>query len=321
MTITVIGHLCLDVIHYPPSEKRQETQSYGGIFFTVAGLANLVEPHTTIVPVAGVGKKEYPNVIEQLSVYPNVDTSGIYTFNGPTNEVHLYYQDDQQRTECSKHIAEPIPFKQIKPHLDVDMILMNMISGFDVTLETLDEMRMMMREKHLPIYFDAHSLSLGIREDYTRFRRPLADWRRWLFSLHAVQMNEEEAPGLTAESFTDEYFAKHVTALNTGVLIITRGANGCTVYVNEQKHLSRHDFAGISIKRHVDATGCGDVFGAAYCAKYLETKNILHSVEFANTVAAYKATIAGSTEIDRLVKFKLEGETTHRAAAHSGAIS
>lgn len=319
MKITVIGHLCLDVVHYPPANGQEhETRSYGGIFFTVAALANLVEPNTTIYPIFGVGKKEYTPLIERLNAYPNVDLSSIFKFNEPTNEVHLYYHDKHQRTECSKHIAEPIHFKRIKPHLDTDMILINMISGFDITLETLDYLRMVVRERYVPVYLDVHSLSLGINKDYTRFRRPVPDWRRWLFWLHAVQMNEEEAAGLTEEKFTEEYFAKQITALNTSALIITRGTNGCTAYISDRKHLLRHDVPGMPIQRHVDATGCGDVFGAAYCAKYLSTKNVLQAIEFANTVAAFKATIAGSTEIDRLANFKLDGKTVNQAATQTG---
>src|SRR5712692_3743579 len=232
MTITVVGHLCLDVIHHTGSKGRErQTQSYGGIFFSIATLANLADQGTTIYPVFGVGKNEFAEFIERVQEYPNVDPAGIFKFDEPTNEVHLTYHDEQQRTECSKHIAEPIPFKRVKPYLATDMVLINMVSGSDITLETMDEVRASVRERHVPVYFDVHSLSLGIKEDYTRFRRPLPEWRRWLFWLHAVQMNEEEAAGLSPEEFTEEYFAKQATALNTSALIITRGARGCTAHI------------------------------------------------------------------------------------------
>ena len=113
---------------------------------------------------------------------------------------------------------------------------------------------------------------------------------------------------MTEERFTDDEFAKQVTALNTPTLIITRGAQGCSVYTDEHKHVSRRDIPGVPIARSVDATGCGDVFGAAYCAKYLTTHNVLQAAEFANTVAACNASIAGSTQIDQLSKFKIAPE-------------
>src|SRR5712671_4881388 len=117
MKIAVIGHLCLDVIHHPDG---LQSEGYGGIFFSIAALANLLSPRDTITPVFGAGKGDYDRLIERLQRYPNVDTTGIYRFGGPTNEVHLYYRDGKERTECSKHISDPIPFKRIREHLATD---------------------------------------------------------------------------------------------------------------------------------------------------------------------------------------------------------
>ena len=160
MKITVIGHLCLDVILHPDGT---ETQSYGGIFFSVAALANLLGSKDTVAPVFGVGKGDYDALIERLTAYPNVDRSGIYSFNGPTNRVRLIYSNTSERTECSKRISEPIPLKKIRPHLDGTMILVNMISGFDITLETFDEIRMGAREESIPIYLDVQRLGIVAR--------------------------------------------------------------------------------------------------------------------------------------------------------------
>ena len=79
-----------------------------------------------------------------------------------------------------------------------------MISGFDITLETLDLIRMEVRDQGTPIHFDFHSLTLGIDADDKRFRRPLPDWRRWCFMLHSIQLSEQEALGLTTERYNEE---------------------------------------------------------------------------------------------------------------------
>lgn len=302
MTITVIGHLCLDVIHHADGT---ETQSYGGIFFSLATLANLLGPRDTIFPVFGVGKDDHAALLERLQAYPNVDPSGIYKFSGPTNQVSLHYRDAHKRTECSKNIAEPIPLKKIKSYLESDMILINMISGLDITLETLDEIRMEVRENHTPIYVDVHSLTLGVNADDTRFHRPVELWRRWLFMLHGAQMNEEEAAVITSERLSEENLGKHTLALNTNVLTITRGERGCTAFVDEKKHIHHVDIEGIRDLPVADPTGCGDVFAAAYCAHYLGSRDIVESARFANTVAARKASMAGSSEIDALAGFRI----------------
>ncbi len=311
MTITVIGHLCLDTIR--PADGI-ETQSFGGIFFSVATLANLLGKNDTIHPVFGVGKTDYDGLIEKLSLYPNVDTSGIYKFNGPTNQVELTYSGNAERIECSKNISEPIPWKKIKPYIESDIILINMTSGFDITLETLDEIRMNTRDNHTPIYMDVHSLTLGIRDDFTRFHRPVDYWRRWLFMLHGVQMNAEEAAILSAEKLDEENLAKHILALNTKALVVTRGKQGCTAFIDEHKHVHRNDIDGITTPNVIDSTGCGDVFASAYCAMYGTSKNILSSVQFANTVAAAKTTSRGSNEIDKLSSFRLMEQTIEEQA-------
>lgn len=302
MKITIIGHLCLDVIHHP---DETETQSYGGIFFSVATLANLLGNQDTVLPVFGVGEKEYEAFLERIKVYPNVDTSGIFKFNGQTNQVRLFYKEGVERVECSKHISEPIPWKKIKSKLDSDIVLVNMISGFDVTLETLDEIRLAIRDDRVPLYLDVHSLSLGIKEDFTRFRRPLEAWRRWLFMLHGVQMNEQEAAGLTMEDFDEPTLAKQILALNTKILALTRAERGFSGFIDDRKHVLRVDGEGVNPGLARDSTGCGDVFAAAYCAHYCYTKNIQESLEFANRVAAAKSQYPGSVEIDRLKEFRL----------------
>ncbi|MBI4547751.1 MAG: carbohydrate kinase family protein [Ignavibacteriae bacterium] len=306
MTITVIGHLCLDVIDHP---NGSETQSYGGIFFSVATLANLLSTSDTIYPVFGVGKKEYDAFIERLRIYPNIDTSGIYRFDAPTNQVRLVYTTSAKRIECSKFIADPIPMKKIEPYLNTDMVLVNMISGFDIRLETLDEIRMVVGEKHTPLYMDVHSLTLGVAEDFTRFHRPVDTWRRWLFMLHAAQMNEEEAAIVSPEKLDEQSLSNHTLTLHTNILIVTRGERGCTLFVAERKRAKRFDIPGISLRQQIDPTGCGDVFAAAYCARYMKTKNILNSAAYANNVAAFKAQLPGSTDIDKLSSFRLQEPT------------
>jgi hypothetical protein len=100
MVITVIGHLCKDVVHLP-DEKEQQQESFGGILFTVLTLANLMSERDLIQPIFGVGQSDYDALMEQLKAYKNIDTSGIFKFKGTTNQVHLFYQKDgQTRIEC-----------------------------------------------------------------------------------------------------------------------------------------------------------------------------------------------------------------------------
>ncbi|MER3525091.1 MAG: hypothetical protein C4326_13845 [Ignavibacteria bacterium] len=300
MNILVIGHLCLDVIH--PVEGA-DIQSYGGIYYAVATLASLMRPPDRVVPVFGVNKNDHAPLLDHLSRFGNVETAGIFTFDQSTNRVHLFYTNQHSRTECSKDIAAPIPFARIEPFLDVDGILVNMISGFDITVNTLDQIRLAVRDRKVPIHFDYHSLTLGVQQNHERFRRPVSDWRRWAFATDTIQLNEEELAGLTIEKLTEEQTVGHFLTLAIKGLIVTRGERGATVYSSDHKRIIRKDIPGLPVERPRDATGCGDVFGAAFHFHYVKTRDLIASAEFANTVAAAKAQIVGAEEITRLRAF------------------
>jgi sugar/nucleoside kinase (ribokinase family) len=122
--------------------------------------------------------------------------------------------------------------------------------------------------------------------------------------IHAAQMNEYEAHILSPEKLDELSLAKHTLALNTKVLHITRGNRGSTAFIDDHKHVRRLDCEGVELKKAVDATGCGDVFAAAYCAHYMRTGDIDASASFANQVAAAKAGFAGSSPIDSLSSFR-----------------
>ncbi len=297
MKFLILGHFCLDIIH-PVDEP--EIQSYGGIYYSLATLSVLADPTDRILPVFGVNKNDYTSIIQHLKQFPNVDTSGIYQFDEPTNSVHLYYKDKQSRIECSKDIAKPIPFERIKNFLNVDGILVDMISGSDIAVDTLDVIRMEVREKKVPMHFDYHSLTLGMGEHHERYRRPVPDWRRWVFMTDTVQLNEEEIGGLTIEKATEQQTVGHLLTLGVKGLILTRGANGVSVFSNEHKKVIHTDIPGQPIERARDATGCGDVFGAAFHLNYVKTKDLIASAEFANKIAAAKAGMAGAKEIKSL---------------------
>ena len=126
--------------------------------------------------------------------------------------------------------------------------------------------------------------------------------------INSVQMNEEEAAGLTAERYNEEMLAKQMLPLMVNALCVTRGEKGGTLFQQEHKHLLRKDFQGMPTGSQ-DPTGCGDVFGSAFLYQYCRTKSFERSADFANEVAAANSTFSGSGEIDRLSQFKASGES------------
>ncbi len=294
MKYGVVGHLCLDVIHLPDGS---EVQSYGGIFFSLASLANIVDDGDLIYPIFGVGEVDYDKFIERLKFYRNVVVDGIFKFPGLTNRVHLFYQDKQERTECSVHIAKPIEFDKIKYLIDVgvDGIFINMISGFDVELGTLRKLR---GNYEGYIHFDVHSMTLGVDEKNIRYRVRLRSWREWFENVDTVQMNEFESRAIGEPNWDDDELAEEVLKLGVKAMVITRASLGATVYYFDNG-LKRADLKAYDVEV-VDPTGCGDVFGSAFFYKFSKTKDPIVSTDFANFVAGLNATIPGSTQIDKL---------------------
>jgi sugar/nucleoside kinase (ribokinase family) len=318
MTITIIGHLCKDIVHGPNEQDIQE-ESFGGIMFTLLTLANLMNERDCVQPVFGVGQGDYETLLEQLKPYKNIDVSGIFKFKGHTNQVQLFYQNDARtRIECSQNISAPIPFNRIKPYLDGDGVLINMISGADITLETLGYIRMETRERNIPIHFDFHSLTLGTDQEFKRFHRPITDWRRWCFMLNSIQMSEEEALGLSAERYDEKTLTNHMMPLMVETLLITRGERGITVIVQDiHKKLTQKDIAGVSFGDTVDTTGCGDVFGAAFLYQSIKSKDSFVAAEFANKTAALNATFKGTKELEGLrAKLELLGAIPSKPATN-----
>lgn len=304
MTITVLGHLSVDEVHFPQKAEnvRPPGVDFGGIYFSLIALASLVGPTDVVHPVFGVGEKEFDDFKKRLEDFPTIDTSGIFKFKGNTNRVLQFIgKEGENRIECSKNISDPIPFNKIKPYLDADGILINMVSGFDITLETLDSIRMTVRDSRTPIHFDFHSLTLGIDQENKRFRRPLTDWRRWCFMLNSIQMSEEEALGLTAEKYDEPTLVNQLMPLMVEALVITKGERGATAILQNNKKLTRQDISGSPWGSSIDSMGCGDVFGAAFFYRRLQQKSYIDSAEFANRIAGMKAAVEDIAKLPAMI--------------------
>jgi hypothetical protein len=300
MKYTIIGHFCIDIRH---GEGGDEARSYAGILTTVKAMASLAEDGDTVYPVFGVGERDYYGVKTALAPYKNVDISGIYSTREESNEVH-FFPNGKGVTVCAKKIAAPIPFSKIESYLNVNGVLINMISGADITVDTLDEIRMVVRAKGTPVHLDLHNLTLGVNADATRFRRPLVDWRRWCFMMNIVQMNAEEARGLTTEYTEIEHLVKQMVPLMVQALCVTLGEDGAVIYEAQHKSTTAHQIAGTSAGRNADTTGCGDIFGAAFLYRSCTAKNFAEAGAFAVRIASGSVRAAGEEKFTAIAGLK-----------------
>lgn len=298
MKITVIGHYCIDVFHHADGTEEQHR---GGIYHSVAAFANLASDRDTIYPVFGVGEKDMEDLRTVFSQYKNIDLSGIFQFAGESNRLHYF---DDQPNECSLNISAPIPFSHIQKFMNVDGIYINMISGSDITVDTIDEIRLAVRGKKTPIHFDVHCLALHVHDDGTRTHRPLADWRRWCFMMDSVQMNEHEAVEISLEHFTDELLAKQMIPLMVKAFLITRGEKGATLYQENHKQLFTTEITGEKNLEPASTIGSGDIFGTSFFYAVLKKKSYSDAAAFAQKTAAYSTAFSVSEKHRQLKAMK-----------------
>lgn len=275
MRILLVGHFCFDVVHSPEGVEEERP---GGIFNAAAKLSSLMGRNDIALPVCGIAREDYGRVAELFSALPNVDTDGLYRFDGSTNRVHVFPHEDGSSIVCAKDIAPPIPFERLRKHLDVDAVLVNMISGMDITLETLDLLRITLREDGIPLHLDFHNLTLGVNEKHERFRRPVETWRRWAFMNDTVQLNEREILDLDATVHSEEAMAGHLLMLGIKNLVVTRGRSGATLYQGQHKQTVRTDIPAPQQVVTVNDVGYGDRFGAAMVYFNRKLKNPLEAV-------------------------------------------
>ena len=205
--------------------------------------------------------------------------------------MHLIIHDSEERTECYENISK---------NLDVDYsilnnfdgILINMITGFDITLEQLKEIR-----KHFNglIYLDVHSLSRGFDKSKTRVLQQIENFSQWASSVDLIQANEHEVK--TLFHFDNELeIAAEVLKHGTKVLIVTEGAKGARAYFKRNDEVESNFVPAEKVITN-NKVGCGDIFGSIFFYTYLKSQNADKALNAANYGAGQSASTQNLTEL------------------------
>ena len=145
MKLLVIGHSVLDVIKI----DEKNTISAGGIYYTVAELVNIKSREVQIFLCSQFDEKTY-NYFK--SIFKQVENKYLIKVK-EIPEVHLTIFADKEREETYKNITANLLTNF--DYLDqVDGILINMITGFDIDLNQLQQIR---KEFNGLIYLDVHT--------------------------------------------------------------------------------------------------------------------------------------------------------------------
>ena len=311
MKYLVIGEPCLDIIHKVNGETAH---SYGGILYSLIALSHFAGKEDEIYPIMNLGDDEFDNVINMLNRYQNIKTGGINKVDFPTRKVYLdyslYNSNHKERFETSTDPTFPLDFKFVGKFLeDADAILINMISGVDLTLGTMKEIR---ERSNAFIHIDVHNLVMKTNSDGTREHTSQKDWKEWCTNADTVQMNETEISFLTGDE-RNEYKVAEEILINSEAdvkgLIVTRGINGVSGFMKKEKSfgnekfvdLDKTDLSAIENPNFIDTTGCGDVFAAAFTHRYIRDNDFGKSLHFANRMASYNASLEGVNDLYKLI--------------------
>lgn len=300
--ITVIGSITQDIINLP---NQRQTRSFGGIFYNLLALSFLNPQNVKIYPVCNLGEDIYQKAIRFLRKRRNIITGGINKSKGKNNQVTLFCKKSGERKEFLLGLVPALNFEQMKPYLNSDIILVNFISGFDLSLKTLQKIRQ--NSKKL-IFIDIHSLTLGIIKDGKRFPRKPKLWKKYIRCADIVQVNQEEFSILLGKKIRNENqikkWGEKILELGPKALLVTLGKGGaCIIYYEGGKTKYYHCIP--KPDKTIDAIGCGDVFTSAFTSYHLKGKNWKSCLNFAVRIASFKAGFSGVNNMKKLSRFAL----------------
>jgi hypothetical protein len=273
MKILLVGNSIIDHIEEADGYKIKS----GGVYYSALGALSAIKENESIYLLTGWNE----NSLEIFNrIYSKVNMSySVKVESIP--EVKLKTAGVTEREEIYINLSARLSIEQIKDWNQFDGILINMITGFDITFEQLQIIR---KQYKGLIYFDVHTLSRGVDQNLKREFRPVPDADEWLSNINILQANENELRTITTAADETEA-AKEILKRGPDILIITKGSKGAVVYFNKQGSV---DFYSVDAEKveAVNKVGCGDIFGAVFFYNYIKDKDVINSLKSANKAGA-----------------------------------
>ena len=301
-SVALVGTINRDTIF---TADGVQTESYGGLMYSILSLAEIVGEDGDIYPVCNVGQDMEVVVRDKLAAYASVRLDGIRFVPEKTPHCFMNYDAEGNKRETLQGGVPGLTFDHLKPFLDCNAVCFNFITGMELDLETLRQVRAATQSL---ICMDVHSLTLGIDENRNRFWRGPPHWEDWLGCADVVQMNEQEGALLAGEALDGDAatlrFAEKILERGSTTLMITRNERGSqTIFCNPQGGIDVQVFDASSSGEPQDETGCGDTFLMGFTWAFLQTGDRTRASLFANRVAGMNVCLRGIEEIHQIGTF------------------
>lgn len=299
MKYTLIGTILLDRIINIDGIR---SESFGGLMYTINAFRAVCASDDEIIPVSRIGKDAYQKVKDYFRDDPRINLSGLQYFDGPNNRVKLVYKNKAERTEYSLNPMEPLAFDAVEPFLNSDIIVVNFISGWDISFEAFREIR---RSYSGPVYTDIHSLTLKRMENGERIPQKVDDIGRWIEGIDFVQSNEIELERIGVKGDAASLCRLHGKEKRM-IYNLTKGKEGSETAFYENGSCRMIKGEPCTAVEVVDPTGCGDAFASGFIAEYLHSADLQSAVKNANMMAACMGSFHGLPQ-SNLLKQKYDG--------------
>lgn len=296
MKILLIGTVVKDKIIFL---DKSQVESFGGLTHSISAVLALFGVNDLLIPVSRIGADIYSDFIQLWAQDNHIIKDGLIPYSQNNNSVELTYVNANERIEKSLYPMPPIRYEEVEQFLDVDLILINLISGWDVNLEFMQKIRVTFNGL---IAIDVHSLTLERLSDGTRRLKPVSNIQSWLECADIIQMNEHEYAMISYGEKDPEIFFKQTCVQTDKIINLTKGVHGSESYIIKNNHCEVIRIDANNKIKVIDPIGCGDTYFAVFGINYFRTKDIRLSALRANTVAALAGSIKGIAEFETLKK-------------------
>jgi hypothetical protein len=306
--VGVMGTFVWDVIH-GRDPRDAPVEEWGGITYALGALEAALSPDWEFVPILKVGS-DLAHSARQFVAGLERAAPGAAPIEvpHPNNRVVMHYQSDERRCERLSGGVPGWSWLGLKPLLaDLDALYINLISGFELDLETAQLIRQHFRG---PIYCDIHSLLLAVQPNGMRTLQPLPNPAAWCRCFDLIQVNEDEMSMIARDPMA---LAAIAFAEGVSSVTITLGSRGLIYFAapgfERLSDLRRPALAAMAgairtaklpakLPKHAgpgDPTGCGDVWGATYFSRLLAGDNLDAAIDRALDAAARNVDHRGAT--------------------------
>ena len=298
--IIVFGSINMDLVVYSDKQPAKGETILGNSFATFQGgkgANQAVAVAKLGLPVSLIGKVGNDvfgdELLENLK-RETVDTSMIVRHEGPSGVAFIYVFE---QTSENHIIVISGSNKEVKSNQISDKELSTsdvLISQLEVpTLEIEDLFARAKNSGAYRVLNTAPALKIS---------------KNLICETDLLVMNEPELENLTERTLERQnadsigQAIKDLNLSTTQSVVVTLGSKGAYVYVDQKGQL----IEGYKVEA-VDTTGSGDCFIGALASQYLESKDLLDSVNFANKAAALsvmkKGASASMPSMEEVVNF------------------